>query len=69
METKNLLLNNDLSRLIRKKKKKKKKKTICICETKGANQLRRICEADQRPCLRHTESTIRLLSKSKISSL
>ena len=52
METKNLLLKNDLSRL------------ICICETKGADQLRRICDADQRPCLRHTESTIRLLSKS-----
>ena len=62
METINLLLKNDLSHLMRKQ-------TIYICRTEGADQLRRICEADQRPCLRHTESTIRLLSKSKISSL
>ena len=36
------------------------KPTICICENKGA---------DQRLCFRYTDSTIPLLSKSKISSL
>ena len=45
------------------------KPTICICETKGADQLRSYCEADQRLCFRYTDSTIPLLSKSKISSL
>ena len=33
------------------------KQTICICEHKGA---------DQRLCFRYTDSTIPLLSKSKI---
>ena len=45
------------------------KPTICIGENKGADQLRRNCEADQRLCFRYTDSTIPLLSKSKISSL
>ena len=51
---------------------------ICICENKGSDQLR--CEnkrsdrlhgnreADQRLCLRYTNSKIPLLSKSEISS-
>ena len=43
--------------------------TICLGENKGADQLRRNCEADQRLCFRYTDSTIPLLSKSKISSL
>ena len=43
--------------------------TICISENKGADQLRSNCEADQRLCFRYTDSTIPLLSKSKISSL
>ena len=51
-----------MSRLIRKQ-------TFCICENKGTDQLRSYCEADQRLCFRSTDSTIPLLSKSKISGL
>ena len=36
---------------------------------KGADQLPSNCEADQHLCFRNTDSTIPLLSKSKISSL
>ena len=46
-----------------------KKKTICIGENKDADQLRGNREADQRLCFRYMDSTIRLLSKSQISSL
>ena len=42
------------------------KPTICIGENKGADQLRSNCEADQRLCFHYTDSTIPLLSKSKI---
>ena len=45
-----------------------RKPTICICENKDADQLRGNREADQRLCFRYTDSTIPLLSKSKISS-
>ena len=45
------------------------KPAICIGENKGADQLCSNCEADQRLCFRYTDSTIRRLSKSKISSL
>ena len=45
-----------------------RKPTICICENKGADQLRSNCEADQRLCFRYTDSTLPLLLKSKISS-
>ena len=45
------------------------KPTICICENKGADHLRSNCEADQRLCFRYTDSTIPLLSKTKILSL
>ena len=45
------------------------KPTICICENKGADQLRSYCEADQRLCFLYTDSTIPLGSKCKISSL
>ena len=45
------------------------KPTICIGENKGADPLRGNREADQRLCFRYTDSTIPLLSKSKISSL
>ena len=50
-----------LGRLIRKP-------AICICEIKGADQLRSSSnrEADQRLCFRYTDSTISLLSKSII---
>ena len=52
-----------------------KKPTFCICENKdtdqlrGYDQLRGNREADQRLCFRYIDSTIPLLSKSKISSL
>ena len=45
------------------------KPTICLGENKGADQPRGNREADQRLCFRYTDSTIPLLSKSKISSL
>ena len=45
------------------------KPTICIGENKSADQLRGYREADQRLCFRYRDSTIPLLSKSKISSL
>ena len=45
------------------------KPTICIGENKDADQLRGTREADQRLCFRYTDSTLPLLSKSKISSL
>ena len=44
------------------------KPTICICENKGADQLRGNREADQRLCFRYTDSTLSLLIKSEISS-
>ena len=44
------------------------KPTICICENKGADQLRGNREADQHLCFRYTDSTIPLLLKSEISS-
>ena len=40
-----------------------------ICENKGADQLCGNRTADQRLCLRYTDSTIPLLSKCEISSL
>ena len=40
-----------------------------LCETKGADQLRSNCEADQRLYFRYSDSTIPLLSKSNIYSL
>ena len=46
-----------------------RKPDFCICENKDADQLRGNREADQRLCFRYTDSTIPLLSKSKISSL
>ena len=46
-----------------------RKSTICICENKGADQLRGNREAGQRLCFRYTDSTILLLLKSEISSI
>ena len=46
----------------------REKTGFCICENKDADQLRGNREADQRLCFRYTDSTIPLLSKSKISS-
>ena len=54
-------VKNYMSRVIRKP-------AFCICENKDADQLRYNREADQRLCFRHTDSTIPLLHKSKISS-
>ena len=45
-----------------------RKPAFCICENKDADQLRGNREADQRLCFRHMDSSIPLLSKSKISS-
>ena len=46
-----------------------RKPTFCICENKGADQLRSNCEADQRLCFCYMDSTVPLVSKSEISSL
>ena len=43
------------------------KPSICICENKGADQLRGNREADQRLCFRYMDSTIPLLPKYEIS--
>ena len=51
----------DMSRIVRKP-------DFCLCENKGADQLRSNCEADQRLCFRHSDSTIPLLLESEISS-
>ena len=40
------------------------KPTICICENKGADQIR---GKDQRICFRYTDSTIPLLHKYEIA--
>ena len=45
-----------------------RKPDFCLCENKGADQLRSNCEADQRLCFRCTASTLSLLIKSEISS-
>ena len=47
-----------------------RKPTICICETKGADQFRGSCEfeAGQRLCFCYTDSTFFLLFKSEISN-
>ena len=44
------------------------KPTICMCENKGADQLRGNREADQRLCFRCMNSTIPLLLKAEIST-
>ena len=49
-----LLQNTYLSRLMRKP-------TICICETKGTEQLCSNCEADQCLCFRYMDSTVLFL--------
>ena len=44
------------------------KPTICICETKGADQLRGNREADQRLCFRYSDSTIPPLLNPKFQA-
>ena len=46
-----------------------RKPDICLCENKGADQLRSNCEADQRLYFRYSDSTISLLHIAEISSL
>ena len=46
-----------------------RKPEICLCENKGADQLRGNREADQRLCFRYSDSTIPLLPQSEISSI
>ena len=51
---------------------RREKTASCICENKGADQLRSVrCnrEADQRLCFSYIDSIINLLPKSEISSL
>ena len=43
-----------------------RKPAFCICENKDADQLLGNREADQRLCFRYIDSTIPLLSKSKV---
>ena len=45
-----------------------RKPDFCIWENKDADQLRGNREADQRLCVRYTDSTIPLLPKSEISN-
>ena len=45
-----------------------RKPDFCLCENKGADQLRSNCEADQRFCFRYADGTIPLLFKTQISS-
>ena len=45
-----------------------RKPDICICENKYTDKLCGNREADQRLCFRNIDSSIPLLSKSKISS-
>ena len=45
-----------------------RKPDFCICENKGADQLRGNREADQHLCLCYTDGTIPLLPKSEILS-
>ena len=40
-----------------------RKPDFCVCENKGADQLRGNRKADQRLCFRYTNSTIPLLPK------
>ena len=46
-----------------------RKPVFCICKNKDGDQLCGNRTADQRLCFRYTDSTMTLLSKSKISSL
>ena len=45
-----------------------RKPDFCLCENKGADQLRSNFEADQRLCFRYMDSTISLLLKTEIST-
>ena len=55
------MAHKDLSRIVRKP-------DFCLCENKGADQLRGYREADQRLCFRYTDSIFPPLLLSEISS-
>ena len=46
-----------------------RKPAFCMCQNKGADQLRSTGAADQHLCFRYKDSTIPLLSKPEMSSL
>ena len=46
-----------------------RKPDFCLCENKGADQLRSNCEADQGLCFHYSDSTTPLLPKFQASSL
>ena len=46
-----------------------KTSTFCICENKGADQLRSNCAADQHLSFHYRDCTINILSKSDLSSI
>ena len=46
-----------------------RKPAFCLCENKGADQLRGNRKVDQRLCFRYIDSTITVLSKSEIACL
>ena len=52
---------NSLSRVVRKW-------DFCLCENKGADQLRDNCEADLQLCFCYKDSTLPLLLKYEILS-
>ena len=45
-----------------------RKRDYCLCENKGADQLRNNFEADQRLCFRYSDSTIPLLLNPKFQA-
>ena len=45
-----------------------RKTDICLCENKGADQLRSNCEADQRFCFHYGDSTFPLLIYPKLQA-
>ena len=61
VEVLHIMGQQDMSRIARKP-------DFCLCENKGADQLRGNREADQRLCFCYTDSIFPLLLKSEISS-
>ena len=46
-----------------------RKPDFCVCEKKGADPLRNYWKADQRICIRYTDSPISFVAKSEIPSI
>ena len=57
--------NVPLPRISLRNEPHREKTGLCLCENKGADQLRSNCEADQRLCFRYSDSTIPLLLIAK----